>query len=152
MNCNNCPYNEETYKKYKFDAEEEYVEENIWCNKVGGRIRDCGHCYEDSAVTLPKNKPSRKKKRNKRERDLKYKKHLAFLCDTVGHSAWYVDEIKFKGWWVENPKPHYERIYRSKMSKYLKNRANRRVRRYKSELHNGYHHIHKVFDFWWEYD
>lgn len=38
-----------------------------------------------------------KKRRNKRERDLKYKKHVAFLCDIVGHSAWHVDERKFKG-------------------------------------------------------
>lgn len=149
MNCNNCQYNE-NYREEIVDSK--YVEDSLWCNKIGCEIEDCSCCYEEFSDNNIKNESSRKKRRNKRERDLKYKKHVAFLCDIVGHSAWHVDERKFKGEWVENPKPYYKRIYRSKMSKYLKKRANRKIRRYNGELHNGYQHIHKVFDFWWEYD
>ena len=49
------------------------------------------------------------------------------------------------------PKPYYQRLYRGKKSKYLKQLSNRKIRRYKGELHNGYQHIHKIFDWWNEF-
>ena len=52
--------------------------------------------------------------------------------------------------YIKNPKPYYKRVYRSKRSKYLKRQSNKKIRKYKGELHNGYQHIHKLYDFWWE--
>ena len=62
------------------------------------------------------------------------------------------NEIWVKGvGYVENSKPYYQRLYRGKRSGYLKRQSNRVIRRYKGELHKGYQHIHKIFDFLWDY-
>lgn len=93
---------------------------------------------------------------NKHERYLKHQNHLKYLYETVcGYyisPVRYTDEIWIKGvGYVKNPKPYYQRLYRGKRSKYLKQQSNRKIRRYKGELHKGYQHIHKIYDFWWEY-
>ena len=41
------------------------------------------------------------------------------------------------------------RWYRGKRSKYFKQQSNRKIRRYKGELHKG-NMAHKLYDFWWE--
>ena len=64
----------------------------------------------------------------------------------------YTDEIWIKSvGYVENPKPYYQRLYRGKRSWYLKRQSNKVIRRYEGELHKGYQHIHKIFNFWWDY-
>lgn len=47
--------------------------------------------------------------------------------------------------------PYYCRCYRSKMSSYCKKLTNRKVRRYKGEIHKGGNY-RRVFDMWWELD
>ena len=47
--------------------------------------------------------------------------------------------------------PYYCRCYRSKMSSYCKKLTNRKVRRYKGEIHKGGNY-RRVFDMWWKLD
>lgn len=91
---------------------------------------------------------------NKRERYIKHQNHLKHLekvSRKYPQAVTYQDEIYIgKLGYVKNPKPYYKRWYRGKRSKYLKRQSNKKIRRCKGELHNGYHHIHKLYDFWWE--
>jgi hypothetical protein len=157
MRCRDCPYGIESFEKYKPYIDEEDAENCIWCDKVGGKIYAFGHCSDwyEQDIECHKNR-TRKKRKNKYERNLKYKNHLKDLHETVGGyyptPVRYTDKIWIKGvGYAENPKPYYQRLYRGKRSKYLKQQSNRKIRRYKGELHNGYQHIHKIYDFWWEY-
>lgn len=141
MNCKNCPYCE-----IQID--------DIYCNKVGGRISlygTCSECEDDSRINFKK--CDNKRKRNKRERYLKHQNHLKHLYETVGGyyptPVMYTDEIWRKGYYVQNPKPYYKRLYRPQYSGFAKQQSNKMIRRYKGELHNGYHHIHKIYDYWW---
>ena len=111
--------------------------------------------YEKELINWYSTYPvERKRKLNKRERYEKEQRHLKKLESMnvrYPQPAMYVDQK-----WVRKvgysyiSKPYYKRLYRSKMSKYAKRLANRKVRHYKGELHNGYQHIHKVYDFWWQ--
>ena len=157
MECRDCPYGCESFEKYEPYIDEEDIEDCVWCDKVGGRVYSFGHCsdwYEQDEEKY--NNHSRKKRRNKYERDLKHRNHLKYLYETVGgycpSPVRYTDEIWVKGvGYVENSKPYYQRLYRGKRSGYLKRQSNRVIRRYKGELHKGYQHIHKNFDFLWDY-
>ena len=175
MECRNCPYGKEDFDRrmawynkiveergipndiYGYETYEDAVkdtEQFLWCDKVGGKVYCFGHCI-DAYSDIPKHENhSKKNRRNKRERDLKYKNHLKYLAEnTFGYPspAMYIDEIWIKGYgYVKNPKPYYKRLYRGKRSKYLKRQSNKKIRRYKGELHNGYM-CHRLYDFWWEY-
>lgn len=97
---------------------------------------------------------SKRKRRNKRERDQKYKEHLKRL-DKISRGypspVYYTDEIYVRGFgYIENPNPYYKRLYRGKRSKYLKKQSHKAIRRYNGELHNG-NMCHRLYDFWWEY-
>lgn len=175
MECKNCPYGKEDFDRrmawynkiveergipndiYGYETYEDAVndaEQFLWCDKVGGKVYCFGHCT-DAYSDVPKHENrTKKKRRNKRERDLKYKNHLKYLAEnTSGYpsAAYYVDEVWIRGYgYVKNPKPYYKRLYRGKRSKYLKRQSNKKIRRYKGELHNGWH-CHRLYDFWWEY-
>ena len=175
MECRNCPYVKEEFdiriRHYQEYVDKngipndiygyetlkdvmEYEEDYCWCDKTGGKVWWYGQC-SDAYSNIQKHKNrSKKKKRNKRERDLKYKNRLKYLAEnTSGYPtpAIYTDEIWIRGHgYVKNPKPYYKRLYRGRRSKYLKRLSNKKIRRYKGELHKGYH-CHKLFDFWWEY-
>ena len=175
LKCRNCPYIREDFDRrmnwhnkfynnakridYKGNLElsEDYakeVEESCYCEKTGGKIWWYGQC-EDAYSDIPKHENrAKKKRRNKRERDLKYKNHLKYLTENTSDypsPAMYMDEIWVKGHgYVKNLKPYYKRLYRSKRSKYLKRQSNKKIRRYKGELHNGWH-CHRLYDFWWKY-
>lgn len=111
--------------------------------------------YEKELINWYSTYPvERKRKLNKRERYEKEQKHLKKLESMnvrYPQPVKYVDEK-----WVREigyckiPKPYYKRLCREKISSYIKRLANRKVRHYKGELHNGYQHIHKVYDFWWQ--
>ena len=157
MKCRDCPYGQEDFNKYSSYVNEEDIENCIWCDKVGGKVYCFGHCsdwYEKNIKSSKKH--SNKNRRNKYERNLKYQNHLKYLYEIAGGyyptPVRYTDEVWIKGvGYIENTKPYYQRLYRSKRSKYLKKQSNRKIRRYKYDLHNGYQHIHKLYDFWWQY-
>ena len=94
-----------------------------------------------------------KSRRNKIERDLKYKNHLERLFKIAGGyppAVMYIDEIYIKGQgYLTNPKPYYKRFYRGQKSKKFKKISHRKVRRRKNEAYNGWLG-HKLYDFWWE--
>ena len=90
--------------------------------------------------------------RSKRRRYLKHQNKLKHLheatCNSYPSPVMYTEEkwIRSAGY-VKNPKPYYKRLYRGKRSKYLKQQSNKKIRRYKGDLHRG-NMAHKLFDFW----
>ncbi len=156
MRCRDCPYAVGSFEKYESYINKEDIENCVWCDKVGGKVYYFGHCSDWYEHNKENHKNYSKKKRiNKRERYIKHQNHLKYLHKTLGNwypsPVRYMDEICVRGvGYIENPKPYYKRLYRGKRSKYLKRQSNKAIRRYKGELHNGYHHVHKLYDFWWE--
>ena len=155
MECRKCPYGEEDFNRMMAYITPDEFEQSLWCDKVGGKVWHFGYCT-DAYSDIPKRKNhSKRKKRSKRERDLKYKNHLKYLTENISgypSPAMYMNEIWIKGYgYVENPKPYYKRLYRSKRSKYLKRQSNKRIRKYKGALSNGWI-CHRLYDFWWEYN
>ena len=167
MRCRDCPYGIEdftlrtemyksVYGEYPNEDRANESEQFVWCDKVGGKVYSFGHCSDWYEHDEEKYKNHSKKNRiNKRERYLKHQNHLKYLARvSCGYpqAVTYEDEVWIKGvGYIKNPKPYYKRWYRGKRSSYLKRQSNKAIRRYKGELHNGYQHIHKIFDFWWEY-
>lgn len=156
LRCNDCPYGEEDFQKLKArnpDCADTELLNYIWCDKVGGKISQYGMCNEDSFTVKDCKKYSNKKRRNKRERYLKYQKHLKDLAEnTSGYPtpAYRVDKAWIRKYgYVEISKPYYKRLYRGQRSKYLKKLSNRKIRRYKGGLSNG-SMCRKLYDFWWE--
>lgn len=156
--CNNCPCGKADYDRRMLSHGKEDAEDFHWCEKTGGKVYIFGRCEDAySEEPLPVN-PSKKKRRNKRERDSAYKAHLKRLhetCNGYPSPVWY----KTKGWvpgygYVELSTPYYKRIYRGGGNKrgtpsdFFKKFSNRQVRRYNGELHNGGAYK-KVFDYWW---
>ena len=177
MQCRNCPYGIEDFERRMYwynktiqecgipnyiyhnlkpkDVADEF-EQFLWCDKIGGKVYCFGHCedaFDIPDVTNQRNS-SKKKRINKREKDLKHKEHLKRLNKiSKGYPSpvYYTDKIYVRGYgYIENPKPYYKRLYRGKRSKYLKKQSNRKIRRYKGKLHNGWQ-CHKLYDFWWKY-
>ncbi len=147
-------YGDETYEDVADDAEM-----FLWCDKVGGKVYCLGHCtdaYEDSDDIYINR--SKKKRRNKGERDLKYKKHVKFLAQTISYyppPAMPVDE---NGEWnFDDPvgTVYYRRTYKGNHKKnrykFYKNYSNRIVRRYRGEVGNGCAYK-RCFDYWWTVD
>ena len=166
MECRNCPYIKEEFKtRYLYNDTEEYC----WCDKTGGKLWWYGYCSDAFHDTQQNNiKHSCKRKRNKRERDQKYKQHLKFLaenCKDYPSPAYPADEngnyIPGAEWHIwfpdEEPKDivYYKRQYRAKRRwnrfAYYKKYSNRRVRRYKGGIHKGGAYK-KIFDYWYEAD
>lgn len=149
MECATCPYGREEFvRRTRYDTSNT----DIFCDKTGGKISIWGYCEDINCGSLKHDNHSKKKKRNKRERDIKYKSHLKYLFEISNYPepVHYIDEIKVKRHhYIKNPKPYYKRVYRNKYSPYLKKVSNRKIRRYKGELSNGYY-CHRLFDFWWE--
>ena len=145
MGCIECPY-------YNYGLGGQY------CDKVGGYNSECGFC-EDAYPEMSRQKNhSNQKKRNKRERDQKYKNHLKFLFENnLGYPSpvIYTDKIWIRGQgYAENLKPYYKRCYRGRgkhsISNYHKKMSNRKIRRYKGGLSNKSNLAHRLYDFWWE--
>ena len=118
---------------------------------------ECCHYYNDDCPEFEDDNIENVmviRRRNKRERYVKHHNKLKRLYK-ARHGYFvpvvYTDEVWLKNvGYVKNPKPYYKRLYREKRSSYVKNQSNRKIRRYKGELHNGYHHIHKLYDCKWE--
>ena len=147
LECKNCPY-------YN------YALGGQWCDKVGGYVYRFGYCNDIYGVEIKHKNQCKQKRRNKRERDQKHKNHLKFLAENIQYypcPVIYTDEIWIEGQgWVENLKSYYKRCYRGnhKGNRYslYKKYANRRVRRYKGEIHNKGNQYRKIFDYWWTVD
>lgn len=141
MGCMKCPY-------YDYELGNQY------CDKVGGKTLIFGYC-EDAYPEMSRQKTiPNKKRRNKRERDHKYKNHLKFLAQNIQYyptPVIYTDWIKVNSY-IKNPKPYYKRYYRDNHKggkyKYHKKYSNRCVRRYKGEIHSKGNQYRKIFDYW----
>ena len=162
--CATCPYGKEEYERRRCFSEEcrilfNKIDESdtgtfhdIFCDKTGGKVSIWGYCGDINSDSTKHDKHTKKKKSTKRERDIRYKTHLKYLSDISNYPkpAYYVDEIEDKRYhYIKNPKPYYKRLYRGKCSPYLKRISNRKIRRNKEEMSNGWY-CHRLFDFWWE--
>lgn len=142
LECKNFSY-------YDYDLGGQYYD------KTGGKILVYGCYIDDYSSDIPKHiNRSKQKRRNKRERNQKYKNHLKFLAENIkGHPspAIYTDEVWIRGQgYVENPKPYYKRYYRGQCSKYIKRMSNKTTRRYKGDIPKKGNWCHKLYDFWYE--
>lgn len=98
----------------------------------------------------------KKKRRDKRLRDYKYKIRLKRIHEGSSGYPKNVELIEEKYdkniGWVPIEKPYFKRFYRgnhgSKQSVYYKKVSNRCVRRYKKGLHNGAGYK-RLFDYWY---
>ena len=174
MECKNCPYGKDDFERrmacynkiveengtpndiYRNLTPEEAAEEFekfLWCDKVGGKVYVFGHC-EDFSIDIPEEENFAKKKRkNKRERDLKYKNHLKFLAKNIKKypsPATLVDKYYVNGYgYVENIKPYHKRLYLNHHNcSYYKKLSNRKIRKYEDEIHNGGSYK-KIYDYHW---
>ena len=156
-NCKDCPLGAPDYeRRILFHGDEDNAETFMWCDKVGGEVYFFGRCEDAYSEEPTPEHHSKKKRRNKRERDLAYKNHLKTLhqnCTGYPSPVWYKDEIYIRGYgYIENPKPYYKRLSRDNHKggrfSYFKNYSNRQVRRYNGELQNGGAYK-KVFDYWY---
>lgn len=150
-NCKDCPLE-------ALDYDEDDAEAFMQCDKVGGELRSLCQCEDACSEEPLPSHFSKRKRKNRREKDLAYKRHLKTLhqnCTGYPSPVWYKDEIHIKGYgYIENPKPYYKRLYRGNGKKrgnpsgFFKKFSNRQVRRCKDGLHSGGSYK-KVFDYWW---
>lgn len=175
MSCKDCPYGEDDFERRMYnynkiieehgipndiyhnlkpeDAVDEF-EQFVWCDKVGGEVQCFGHCSDFYELEeIARKNHSNKKRRNKRERYIKHKTHLKRLAEEPSGyptPAYLVDKVWVKKYgYVKILKPYYKRIYRGQRSKYLKRISNKKIRRYRGDISNGFM-CHKLYDFWWE--
>jgi hypothetical protein len=146
LKCLNCPYAQEDLR-VKFDLFEKTgepyntrdMEEYVWCDKVGGRVSYFGGCTDFYNNEAKKDRHyNRRKRKGKRERNLKHKAHLVKISracpNRVFLKTWTFDYQEEK--WVEDQTPYYTRIYR-KHTRYDKRYANHLVRKYVGYLAKG---------------
>lgn len=171
MKCKDCPCTDGSFYKRLNDFDEilksdpceelpprdmfiEDLEEDLWCNKVGGKIWWAGYCgdaYEDKPLTK---RISRKIHRfNKHERVEKQKRYLKALYEKTFHSypSSALPMNKFGRWADESEEVvYYMRVWRKeRSSKYIKRQCNHKVRRYKGEISRG-NSYRRLAEFWWE--
>lgn len=133
-------YGHQTYEDAAAEAEE-----YVYCDKVGGKVIYYGHC-EDFDSRAPQLKITfRKKKRNKRERDQKYKQHLKYLYQI--NKQWHPCPVSH----VIEGKDYYKRKcpnHGGKNRRFYKKESNKRVRHYSKRIPNGskYKRIYDCYD------
>lgn len=154
MVCRNCPYAKmrddklvsgEPYAYPIPDDNTGRITQSSFCEKIDGEVSiyECGDTNSDDDKSG--RKYSGKKRRNKRERDLKYKNHLKDLSKYSGWSGSVYDESRAK--------PYYRRYYHSNRGRkdnrfrFEKKQSNIVVRNYKGGIHKGGAYK-KLYDYW----
>lgn len=177
MECRNCPYGRDDFERRVFgysemveesditdDIHEDLMPEDVadeldlfvWCEKVGGKVCQSGACSDAESEVEEPVRRSNHRKRNKWERNQKYKRHLKRLAEIAVYypvPVRYMDQICIRGHgYIDNPKPYYKRLYRGRgrgMRYYHKKMSKRKIRRYKGDLPRRGNLSHKLYDFWW---
>ncbi len=129
-----------------------------YCDKTGGKIVLFGTCT-DYPIKTKRHSKSRIKKRNKRERDRKFRNHLKRISEMnfYPQAGYYVCEKYIHGHgWVKIDKPYYRKIWIGNgrkhgysKTRWTKRKCNRAVRRYKNDISNGCMYK-KISEYWWE--
>lgn len=157
MQCRDCPYIAEEFSLLnKRNNEDTVAESGCWCDKIGGRMLWYMNCGDVQPLTEVRKYPTRRKRRTKRERDAMYKKHLRYCAEYYkGYPPCVIPVDKYglavKAFGYNKMIAYYKRLYRSdinRASRFYKRMANRVVRRYKGELHNGAAYK-KCFEYWY---
>lgn len=127
--------------------------DGLYCEKVGGKKIWYGYCSDaleniaeaEKSVTYPKEICQKKKRKNKRERDAKYRNHLKKLAEYT-NKRWFsvVATYVEKGYdrknhtYVYLKKPYYKRLYKTcGLLTYEKRRSNKIIRRSQKYISNG---------------
>lgn len=170
MNCRDCYYvrgeeklsapasgNRDSLKNP--DLMDGHISKEYFCEKIGGMPCLNGECHDAYQKRLENRRYSRKKRPSRRERDRKYRKHLQELAalsesgcfkNPMYGGALYMDETTHGS----IKKPYYRRYWRGDHNnrfKYWLKASNRKVRRYKGDIHNGGFY-RKIFDYWQRVD
>lgn len=136
----------------KYPQDKEWIMENdiiahCWCDKTGGEICHTGRCYNSSIYCVKKN-ARKKRKRTRRERDCAYKRKLEtlFMAYPADKNGRYVEQNEQERF------AYYKRVYRGNRkglsTTYWKKISNRKIRRYKGDISNGFM-CHKIFEYRW---
>lgn len=168
MSCYSCPYIKEEFEdrfelwlKDECFKSEEYFEYgsisddclmSCWCEKTGMKL-SLGYTCGEEVLDLPHPNPKIEiRKLNRYERKQKYKRKLDNM---VKNNLWWPSPAiwvdKYGHWTDKEEDKLYTKKYstRRKISKYLKNQSDRKVRRYKGILKSGCSY-RKLYDYWWE--
>jgi len=165
-NCFTCSLGKDCYEKridlYEHLREPPDYEEivySIWCDKVGSKCGWYGYCEDAFAEEIKLIHKENKKRSSKRTRQEKYQNHLKYLSEIANYPTpsmliiekWDIELLQY----VKLDVPYYKRCYRGNHSgsryRFYKKYANKIVRRYSCDLHNG--GLYKrEYDFWWEVD
>lgn len=189
MRCRDWPYGiedftlriemyKEVYGKYPDEDRANKSEEFVWCDKVGGKVKWFGRCSEYSRenlydethlssrkIRLTATDYKKKKSRDRKNSENKYKTHLKFLSDNLKRYPSPVYPVDRNGkpsekWNFQNGSytlgeiARYKRCWLSKkghgnLAGYYKKMANRAVRKDKNIIHRGCFYK-KVYDYWWK--
>lgn len=166
-NCMECPYARENtaeeisgcYGSAGIPGRAEgWNPKKLFCKKTGGMPCLDGKCYDAYQMGTEDRRHSTKGRLNAWERNRKYRRHLQKIA-AIGELQWencknsmyggaiYVDEDTYGS----IRKPYYRRYWRARRFKYWQDISNRKVRRYKGDIHNGGFYK-KIFDYWWAVD
>lgn len=124
-----------------------------WCDKVGEKLSLYGIC--DDAVTtihmnrINTNRQNRglayrrrmRRKKNKRRRD------IIKTCGYHPPAGWL--DYEWVGGVYTDIGTHIKYPRDSNAQRFLKRESNKKVRRYKGDIHKG-NSYRKLFDYWWE--
>lgn len=176
LNCRNCPYGEEDFKRRMYwyektvkeqgipndiyhylspeDAPDEF-EQFLWCDKVGGKVYWAGRCSDAYMQSEISQNRSKQKRRNKRERDQKHRDHFENLWNVKKHKWFppvlYIDYIYINHEIFDREAPYYKKLtpnHGGRYQRYCKRQANKHVRRYTGEISGGGNYK-KVYEYKW---
>lgn len=170
MNCMDCPYvmGKEKINVSVFGNRDSlkdpglmdgHISKEYFDEKMGGMPCLNEEYHDAYQKKLEIRRHSGKKRLSTRERDRKYRKHLQKLAvlseidcpkNHMYSGALYMDET------ADGPlkKSYYRRYWRgchNNRFKYWLKVSNRKIRRYKGDVHGGGFY-RKIFDYWWTVD
>lgn len=122
-----------------------------WCDKIGGKLCECGYCEDAFAQKEQRKKPGKRKtgrayrRIQAKHKDKRRRKIISYhWYPPVGYvETDWVDEV-----WTEVGN-HIVYPKNSNAQRFLKRRNNKAVRRYKGEISDG-NLYRRLFEYWYD--
>ena len=120
-----------------------------YCIKIDGVINNYGCCERSEPIVSKSYRNPRSLSGYKRK--VKYKQYLERLADEARGYPCGAYRVSYDGSYTDDPDDtlYIRREYRGQRSAYIKNRSNRKIRRYNGDISSGGGYK-KIFDYWWE--
>lgn len=145
--CKGCPYIKKEYEDIEIDIEENdddykspQISDACYCEKVGGNIKENGHCadvkkYKEPRYSTNYEMSNKEKHRRRRYYKEKYKKKLKTQSETLRFYPSPAYSVNKDGYYTddEDEIAYYRKTYKSSHCdryKYYKRASNKAVRRY----------------------